>query len=379
MDRINLLAVYLLVTSFVFSQTNQLKGKIVELETGAPVSFANILIQGTAIGGISEENGKFQINYPDSLKDSTLLVSAIGYKIYRKKISQLKFPIIIKLEDSLFLIDEVKAIAYDFVKPLKWENKKKHYTQYLLTFATRDKENAINFIKIFKELFRKNKQKDNIFLWHKIKLPNIDEKTSVTVVISKCNYCPLESDINVTIAFEGKKTKRLLSNEKYKKILTAFFQSLLDKTFAQGVNFSQLEKRNNIYYLIKGEIPYTGKCYQYYKSGQKGLKGQFVNGKRDGRWDYWYSDGQQKLSIEYRNGIKTGAWLFWYPNGQLKSKTYYVNGKLEGMNFWWYENGQEQKEALFENGTFKKKREWDEKGRLIENNFNYKVRIKKKK
>jgi len=365
--------------NLIFSQTSQIKGKIVEIETGKPVSFANIVILKTTIGGISDENGKFEINYPDSLSSHTLLISAIGYKLFKQKLSNLKTPLTVNLEDSLFLIDEVKALAYDFVKPLKWKNKKKNTTQYLLTFATRDKNNATNFTKIFKELYRKNKQKNNVFFWKKIKLPNINEKVSVTVIISHCEYCPLANDVNVTLAFEGKKTKNLLANEKYRKVLTAYFQSLLDKTFAQGINFSQLEKRKGIYYLIKGETPYTGKCFQYYKSGQKGLKGQLVNGKRNGQWDYWYSDGQQKLSVQYKNGQKEGDWLFWYPNGQMKSKTHYVNGKLDGMNYWWYENGQKAKEALFVNGVFKKKREWDEKGRLIENNFNYKVRIKDEK
>ncbi len=371
--------IFLLSANFLFSQTTHLKGKIVEVETGDPVSFANIVILKTTLGGISDENGKFEISYPDSLSSHTLLISAIGYKLFTQKLSNLKSPLTVNLEDSLFLIDEVKALAYDFVKPLKWENKKKHTTQYLLTFATRDKNNATNFIKIFKELFHKNKQKNNVYFWKKIKLPNINEKASVTVIFSDCEYCPLENDINITLAFTGKKTKNLLSNEKYRKVLTAYFQSLLDKTFAQGINFSQLEKRNGTYYLVKGETPYTGKCYQYFKSGQKGLKGQIVNGKRNGQWDYWYSDGQQKLSVQYKNGKKSGDWLFWYPSGQMKSKTHFVDGKLEGINYWWYENGQMKKEALFENGVFKKKREWDEKGRLIEDYFNYKIKIKNKK
>ncbi len=374
-----LIVFFIFKFNFIFSQTTQIKGKIVEVETGSPISFANIVILKTTIGGISDENGKFEINYPDSLSNHTLLISAIGYKLFKQKLSTLKLPLTINLEDSLFLIDEVKALAYDFVKPLQWENKKKHTTQYLLTFTSRDRNNATNFIKIIKELFRKNKQKNNVFFWKKIKLPNINEKASITVIISPCDYCPLENDINVTLAFEGNKTKNLLTNEKYRKVLTAYFQSLLDKTFAQGVNFSQLEKRNDMYYLIKDETPYTGKCYQYFKSGQKGLKGQLVNGKRDGQWDYWYSDGQQKLSVQYKNGIKEGDWLFWYPNGQLKSKTHFINGKMDGMNYWWYENGQKKKDALFENGVFKKKTEWDEKGRLIEDNFNFKVRIEDEK
>ncbi len=359
-----------------YSQTHTLKGNISEIESGEPVSFANILVYGTSIGGISDENGKFEINYPDSVSSSNLIVSAIGYKLYTKKLSEVKSPVNIVLEDSVFLIDEIKALAYDFVKPLKWENKKNHSINYLLTFATRDKNNAANFIMIFKNHYRKNSQKYNLYKWKKIKLPNIDEKASVSVLITKCDYCPLEDDINVTIAIEGNKTKNLLLNEQYKKTLTAYFQSILDKTFAQGVSFNQLEKKKNIYYLLKSETPYTGMCYQYFKTGQKGLKGQFIDGKRDGQWDYWYSDGQQKLSVEYKKGTKSGDWLFWFPNGQMKSKTHYTDGKLTGMNYWWYENGQMQKEALFENGIFKKKREWDEKGNLIEDYFNYKVKVK---
>lgn len=359
-----------------FSQSHILKGKISEIESGSPISYANILIKGTAIGGISDDNGKFEINYPDSVANAHLIISAIGYKIFTKKLSDIQSPINIYLEDSVFLIDEIKALAYDFIKPLKWENKKNHSINYLLTFATRDKNNASNFILIFKNYYRKNLQKNGIYKWKKIRLPNIDEKASVTIYISKCDYCPLENDINVTISIEGNKTKNILLNEQNKKTLTSYFQSILDKTFAQGVSFNQLEKRKDIYYLVKSDTPYTGMCYQYFKSGQKGLKGQFINGKRDGQWNYWYSDGQQKLSVEYTQGTKSGDWLFWFPNGQMKSKTHYFNGKLNGINYWWYDNGQMQKEALFENGIFKNKREWDEKGNLIEDYFNYKIKVK---
>ncbi|MDR1791817.1 MAG: TonB-dependent receptor [Bacteroidales bacterium] len=48
--------------SFAFAQTGSIKGLILDKTNGEPVGFASVLIKGTAIGTVSEENGFFSLS-----------------------------------------------------------------------------------------------------------------------------------------------------------------------------------------------------------------------------------------------------------------------------------------------------------------------------
>ncbi len=358
----------LLSISTSYSQST-IKGKIISFTSGSPIQYANVVIPGTTLGTMSDENGKFQLEYPDSLKEThDLLISAIGYKRYRAPLKSLPKNITVELEDSLFLLDEVKTIAYNYFMPLKWQNKRNKKEEYLLTFAARDKGTIDNFLKVFKEYHRKSKKKtDFLYVWKKVRIDHVDEKIKIILAILPCTYCPVEGALTVTMYVKGKKSGNLMDSEKYKDIVISHFQSLLDKSMKQGISMDLLERKGKMAFL-NGE-PYTGKCFKYYKSGQKGISGQYLNGKKHGKWEYWYSDGKPKLVGYYNQGIKDGEWKLWYPNGQLKMIVHYKNGKMDGINTWWHENGKKKKEAIFDNGKFINKKEWDENGNLIIKSF----------
>lgn len=54
-------------------------GTLLDRETGEPVLQATVMIQGTSIGSVTNQEGEFRIQLPDSLRDATLFFSHVGY------------------------------------------------------------------------------------------------------------------------------------------------------------------------------------------------------------------------------------------------------------------------------------------------------------
>lgn len=362
--------VFIFSFSCLFSQEkNTIKGVIISQKEEKPISLANVRIKDSPYGSSSNDEGKFEFSFPNEFLKDTLLITCLGYKDLYVPISSLNLKQVqrFEMEDSLILLNEIIALAYDYIEALKWKTKKDEKGHLYLTFATREIQNAANFISILKEHFGKDfKIKSNFIKWKKVSIPEIGQKLTVIVAWFRCPYCPFTENITVTIDVLDKKDNSLVNNEAYTKKLAKYFQNLLDKTFAQGVDYRQLEVRDSITYLKKDTEPYTGQCYGYYENGQKGLKGSYINGLREGYWEYWYSNGQKKVEGSYKNGKKEGKWVYYYPSGKIRIIANYKENEMDGTNIWYYENGQKKKEAVFRNGVYLEKTEWDEKGNVIE-------------
>lgn len=348
---------------------NTLKGTVISQKEEKAIQYANIRIKDSPYGTTSDESGKFELSFPKQFLNDTLIISCVGYKQIIIPINQLNLKTHHKfeLQDSLILLNEIIAIAYDYIDALKWKTKKDNKSRLYLTFATRELQNAANFISVLKEHFGKNfKLKSNFIRWKKLKFSELGEKISLIVAWFRCPYCPDAENITVTIDIMDRKGNSLVENIAYTEKLKKYFQNLLDKTFAQGVDYRQLEIRDSVAYLKNDTEPYSGLCYGYYENGQKGLRGAYKNGVRDGVWEYWYSNGQKKVEGSYVMGKKNGQWNYWFPNGQLRIKANYKNNEMDGVNIWYYENGQKKKEAIFKNGVYIEKTEWDKKGNVVE-------------
>ncbi|PIX32812.1 MAG: hypothetical protein COZ59_12020 [Bacteroidetes bacterium CG_4_8_14_3_um_filter_31_14] len=367
-----LLLLILVFTNNLFAQNNVqiiLKGSVHSVSSDEPVSFATVHIQKTTIGTITAEDGKFELPFESRYLNDTLIISSVGYKQVKLLISQIKLKqfLHIEIEDSLFLLNEVVAMCYDNIEALRWKSKKNDKSQYLLTFSTRELQNAANYISILKETFSGNaKIKTNFIRWKKVKIYGIPDKVNFTISWFPCPYCPSQANIAVTIEVLDKKNNNLIENAAYRKPLITYYQNLLDKTFAQGVDNSQLEEHSQVMFLKKATEPYSGQCYGYYESGQKGLRGIYKNGVKDGFWEYWYSNGQKKIEGTYSNGKKEGKWLFWFSNGQLRISANYIDDDMDGKNIWYWENGQKKKETTFRKGVYLEKTEWNEKGKVTD-------------
>ena len=70
--------------AFVHSQESNIKGNIAD--STSPIPFANVLLKGTIVGTASDENGNFSLKNLTA-GDYTVLVSALGYQTYSKKIT----------------------------------------------------------------------------------------------------------------------------------------------------------------------------------------------------------------------------------------------------------------------------------------------------
>ncbi|MBN2519640.1 MAG: carboxypeptidase-like regulatory domain-containing protein [Bacteroidales bacterium] len=98
----------------------EFSGKIIDIETKKPIIFANVYIQGTSVGTVSNSDGEFIIKIPvDNLNDN-LSISYIGYKNKVISINELnETGNIFKLEKDPISIDEVIVRKEDPLKLLK--------------------------------------------------------------------------------------------------------------------------------------------------------------------------------------------------------------------------------------------------------------------
>jgi hypothetical protein len=74
------------------------------------------------------------------------------------------------------------------------------------------------------------------------------------------------------------------------------------------------------------------------------VRGQFVDGKKEGVWDFWHSSGTQLVRVRYTGGIRNGRVTMWYaepccfagdePFNKLEGT--YVNGVYDGTKSSYY-------------------------------------------
>ncbi len=102
---------FILLTSFLFSQDFNLSGKIISKDSFNPISDVNIMIQDTELGTASNRDGLFQFSQLKSGKYE-LIISAIGYQDQyleinlNRNISDLS----IQLENEFVLVKNIKCI-----------------------------------------------------------------------------------------------------------------------------------------------------------------------------------------------------------------------------------------------------------------------------
>jgi antitoxin component YwqK of YwqJK toxin-antitoxin module len=63
--------------------------------------------------------------------------------------------------------------------------------------------------------------------------------------------------------------------------------------------------------------------------GSLSYKGSYVNGKREGYWEFYHENGTGMVVYKgsYVNGIKEGVWEWYHPDGEFWHKELYKNGR----------------------------------------------------
>ncbi len=87
-SKITCLLILLLLEATPSLAQTVIKGTVADAETGETLPSANISIEGTYRGTISNENGNYTLSIPDSLLPATLVVRYIGYQTLEKPISR---------------------------------------------------------------------------------------------------------------------------------------------------------------------------------------------------------------------------------------------------------------------------------------------------
>lgn len=70
-------------TSFVFAQQTIIRGKVTDAETGDPVPFATVVIQGSQIGMATDFDGNYELK--GQAESDTVLFSYVGYETRKKR------------------------------------------------------------------------------------------------------------------------------------------------------------------------------------------------------------------------------------------------------------------------------------------------------
>ncbi len=95
-----------------FAQSEvELSGKVVDFATFMPVSNANIYVNNTTIGTVSNIDGKFLLVVPERYKSDTLVISSIGYRSFKTTIADYDPTMDIFLEEDIASLDEVVVVA----------------------------------------------------------------------------------------------------------------------------------------------------------------------------------------------------------------------------------------------------------------------------
>lgn len=97
-----------------------LEGKLQDNQSGAPIAYGTVGVVGTSIGSITNQNGKFRLRLPDSLRQGRIVVSHVGYVGQEMDMSLLEAQHAVwSLEPRVIPIQEVVIRAVNPIRLLR--------------------------------------------------------------------------------------------------------------------------------------------------------------------------------------------------------------------------------------------------------------------
>ncbi len=109
-----ILLLFLLLTTSSFAQEVfiSISGKLVDNKSKEPIPYASIFIKGKSIGTTSNNEGRFLFHMPSVFNNDTLVISVIGYNLFKSLVSQMtEKENVIQLKQSTTLLNEVTIRA----------------------------------------------------------------------------------------------------------------------------------------------------------------------------------------------------------------------------------------------------------------------------
>jgi hypothetical protein len=99
--------------NLLFGQSRTIQGIVIDSKTKEPLLFASIGIENTLIGTATNSEGKFILTIPETMTDSVLVCSYMGYKSLKVRLNQIGSNVEIKLEQDTFTLDEVEVRPWE--------------------------------------------------------------------------------------------------------------------------------------------------------------------------------------------------------------------------------------------------------------------------
>lgn len=87
------------------------RGKVIDAETGEPLAGASVIVKGTLIGAITDNDGSFVLPVPSEIRDVVFEVSYISYSTLEVKPTS-KSGLVFKLSDDQNFLEAVQIVAY---------------------------------------------------------------------------------------------------------------------------------------------------------------------------------------------------------------------------------------------------------------------------
>ena len=99
-----IISLILIITPYIFTQQVKVKGRVLSNNTADPVPYANIYLEGEAIGTCSNIDGHFSFIIPDKYNEKQISISAVGYKSFHANLESFQ------AKDTFYLTREVIPI-----------------------------------------------------------------------------------------------------------------------------------------------------------------------------------------------------------------------------------------------------------------------------
>ena len=116
-------------------------------------------------------------------------------------------------------------------------------------------------------------------------------------------------------------------------IQNLFSQQLNEKLLIENpINFNELIKHEDIFYLKNKDNLYTGSVLVSDSLNNIILEGQMIDGKTTGMWTHYFSSGEIYAIFTVKNNELNGDFKQYYPRSSILHKEgSFIDGKMDGI------------------------------------------------
>jgi len=171
-----------------------IEGTLIDKSTHKPIEAGSVAVQGLSIGNVTNNNGEFRLVLPDSLRDSKIIFSHIGYQNQEIETNLLLGNhCIVELQERIIPIQEVVVRLTNPIHLLREMNEKRlaNYSPkpvYSLSFYREGIEYGNRFVSLNEGVFKVYKptnlseEKDQVKL---LKMRSISSQNKKDTVVAK--------------------------------------------------------------------------------------------------------------------------------------------------------------------------------------------------